>query len=142
MQNQIEHVINQLQQVKPDEYGDCVDQLNHVLAGFSKLPDKELAVPAMLALIERYPDADMGSPGPLVHEMEGIFGYEGHLEESLTRAPTALTCWMANRLLNAQQEGSRQRWLQALQRVANNPSAPQSAQAEAREFLRFQGAPG
>ena len=138
MENTVEHVITQLQQVAPDEYGDCVEHLNHILSKFKSVSRRELAIPAMLGLIERYPDADMGSPGPLVHEIESIPGYERYLEESLARAPAPLTCWMANRILNAQQGVGRQRWLKALQQVVNNPNAHPSAKAEASEFLSFQ----
>src|SRR5437762_1713015 len=57
----------------------------------------------VLQLFERLPDADFGSPGPLVHAIEQFYGrgYEEELLRSLRRCPTHLTLWLANRIANA-----------------------------------------
>jgi hypothetical protein len=54
--------------------------------------------------MERYPEADLGSPGPLVHTIERIpiaqFGT--FLRSSVERQPGQLNLWMVNRILNSQ----------------------------------------
>ena len=136
MLSRLEQVISGLKRVEPDEFGDCVSALNEVLEDFETVPNRHMAIPAMFAVIERYPEADLGSPGPLVHEIEALGGYESLLEASLRRRPAALTCWMVNRILNITHgEESRLRWLDILSKVAADASAPDSARAEAREFL-------
>src|SRR5258705_11493488 len=66
------------------------------------LPQPERAIPAMFDVMERMPDIEMGTPGPLVHTLEQMDGrYEHELVESIKRKPAALTIWMVNRILNA-----------------------------------------
>ncbi len=61
-------------------------------------------------MVEKYPHADFGSPGPLVHTLERYAGkYELYLYESLQRRPTSLTVWMLNRIINAEKEPDRKR---------------------------------
>lgn len=132
----LEKVIFELAKVTPDEFGDCLPLLYTLLNDFQTIPNRHLAIPAMFAIIERYPDADLGSPGPLVHEIEAIGGYELLLEASLNKSPTALGCWMANRIINITQEYTgRRRWLNFLSKIAADPSSPNSARLEARDFL-------
>ena len=57
----------------------------------------------MLAVFERHPDADLGSPGPLVHCIETVpmESFIPDLAESLNRAPSLMTLWMADRCLRS-----------------------------------------
>src|SRR5262249_6949360 len=48
---------------------DNVPRLYDIFSDFSSLPHRERAMPAMFFLLERFPDAEFGSPGPLVHEL-------------------------------------------------------------------------
>jgi len=48
-----------------------------------KLSAPESAIQEMFRLMERMPDAELGSPGPLVHTLEAILGYETYLVDSL-----------------------------------------------------------
>ena len=64
--------------------------------------DAAKAIPTFFRLMERHPDADFGSPGPLVHALESISGYESQLQVSLLRKPTSLALWMYNRVINAE----------------------------------------
>src|SRR5689334_10333712 len=63
-------------------------------------PDPAAAIPAILSVIEKYPDADFGAPGVLVHTLEKISGYEGLLIESIQRRPAPLALIMLSRLRN------------------------------------------
>ncbi|WCN83950.1 hypothetical protein [Micromonospora sp. LH3U1] len=87
--------------------------------------------------MERLDEADLGSPGPLVHTLETWHGYRPLLVASLRRKPTPLTVWMANRVLNGNPPDTHQ-WLQLLREAANHPVASSQAQADARGFLKYQ----
>lgn len=95
------------------------------------------AAPLLFGLLERLDGSDLGSPGPIVHTLESMSGYEPFLAESLSRKPTALSVWMANRILNARRP-DREEWLARLKCVASSPTASSEAKAEAQEFLVFQ----
>src|SRR6185295_10613605 len=56
----------------------------------------------MFSLIERFPDAEFGSPGPLVQELAAIPGYIPLLLDTVRRQPTHHTACMVNRLLNTE----------------------------------------
>lgn len=91
------------------------------------------AAPLLLALVERLANAHLGSPGPVVHTLEAMPGYEPFLVESVLRKPTELSVWMVNRIANAGgiDRGS---WVQLLRAAAVHPGASEQARAEAREF--------
>jgi len=97
-------------------------------------------IPAILDLIERYPEADLGSPGPLVHELEAIPAYEPFLRQSVLRQPADLTIWMVNRILNSEIPSDvREDWLQVLRMVLTHPLASKAARQTAHDFLEHQG---
>lgn len=96
--------------------------------------------PAILGLIERYPEAELGSPGPLVHELEAIPGYESFLRDSVARKPTYLSIWMVNRILNSELSADeRSVWLQVLRTVLIHPLASADLRQGANEFLEHRG---
>jgi hypothetical protein len=102
MTRSVDDLLFSLQAFEPNDDGaDNVHRLNELLAGFAALPGCERVAPALLALLERHPQADFGTPGPLVHVLESQTGYPALLAESLERQPTELSAWMANRLLNS-----------------------------------------
>lgn len=97
------------------------------------------AVRPILVCMEENPQFDFGSPGPLVHYLEGFYqaGYEAELLASLERRPTALTVWMLNRIINATTEMDARRVLQdTLSAAASHPQADVEVQARVAEFIR------
>ena len=63
------------------------------------------AIYSVIKLMERFPDVDFGSPGPLVHWLESYPGeYETILYDSIKRSPTSLTIWMLNRMINTEKD--------------------------------------
>lgn len=125
--------------VNQNEDGDNEERLYELLKGLVAIPGSTVVVPAMFALLERYPTADFGSPGPIVHTIEALGGYEDDLRESLKCQPTYLTVWMVNRILNTElPEAERLAWLTDLRNASANPAAPERAKEEAVNFLRYQ----
>ncbi len=99
--------------------------------------DPQRWAPLLYSLMERLDEADLGSPGPLVHTLEACSGYRPLLAESLPRKPSPLTVWMANRVLDSDPPDTPE-WLELLRRSADHPAASAQAQADARGFLEYQ----
>ena len=59
---------------------------------------------ALIQILEKYPDAELGSPGPIVHLLEGseISEHIELLSASIKRKPTVMTIWMAERCLRTE----------------------------------------
>ena len=140
MTRSIADLLTDLQAFAPTGDGaDNVHRLNELLAGFAALPGCERVVPELLALMERFPQADIGTPGPLVHALECQPGYPEQLAASLERQPTELGAWMANRLLNSRlPRDERSAWLRRLTAVASHPKAAAGVRDSAIRFLDFQ----
>jgi len=135
----VKATIDALRAFVPTDDGKDVARLYEILDGFDSLPGRDRAIQSMFELMERFPDADLGAPGPLVHEIEAIDGYQAFLRQSLRRRPTDLTLWMVNRILNSElDEESRRSWLNELRAVASHPDAPASAREAAARFVARQ----
>jgi hypothetical protein len=123
------------------DYDENQFRLYPITEGFKELPDRERVVPAMFALMERFPDAYLGTPGPLVHSIEslGMERYEPLLIESVRRQPVELNVWMVNRILNTNLQPDHRRLLLDLMRSVPEHSkvTPRIAES-AREFLQHQ----
>ena len=104
------------------------------------LPQPERGIRAMFDFMERMPDADLGSPGPLVHTLERMRGhYENELIESIKRLPTPTAIWMVNRILNGTRDPEeRQFYMDLLRFAAQHPASPESAKHEAEHFIEYQ----
>ena len=140
MNRSVDDLLSELQAFAPtDDGADNVHRLNELLDGFSTLPGCERVAPALLALLERHPRADFGSPGPLVHALESQPGYPELLAASLARQSTELTVWMGNRLLNSKlPRDERAAWLKRLTVVTSHPKAASGVRDSAIRFLDFQ----
>lgn len=103
--------------------------------------DPNVVAPILFNFLERLDQADLGSPGPVVHLLEALPGYEGHLQQSLRRRPTPLTVWMVNRILNASPP-DRDVWLAFLRTAAGDTQLPEATREEARGYLAFQETAG
>jgi hypothetical protein len=97
------------------------------------------SIPELFGVMERMPDADLGSPGPLVHTLEAWRGYETELIRSVRRRPSLLSVWMVNRILNTDlPSDSRHSYLSLLNEAATRSDVPKAVRESAREFLELQ----
>jgi hypothetical protein len=140
MPKTIEETIEGLMQLAPEPGKvDLVSELYRLLDGFAALPERERALPTMFALFEKYPEEDFGSPGPLVHSIEKVAGYESELKTSIRRLPTQSTVWMVNRILNGNLVAAeRRRWIGELNAVREHPLASETVKSDAQQFLEHQ----
>jgi hypothetical protein len=120
---------------------DNLYRLYRLFQDFRSLPDRHRVAPAMFSLLERSPDAEFGSPGPLDHELEAIPGYLALLRDSVRRQPTHLTVWMVNRLLNTNlPSDQRESWLSELRGALEHPLVSEQTRGLAEDFLEHQRA--
>jgi hypothetical protein len=99
-------------------------------------------VAEMLAVFERNPDADLGSPGPLVHCIETVPMTEfiPPLAQSLERVPTAMTLWMAERCLRSNPtDGSAALLISAIKTIPDSSTASSELKSEATSALASHG---
>src|SRR5689334_20949636 len=92
----------------PDDAG-TVHALYTITEGFDSLSEaeKKRVIPHMFPVMERGWEADLGSPGPMVHAIEtlDVPAYLPLLVESVRRRPMYLNLWMLNRILNVTRDG-------------------------------------
>jgi hypothetical protein len=140
MSPSVDDLIAALRSFEPtNDESDNVHRLNEIFEGFHLFADRAEAAPEIFALIERFPAAGFGAPGPLVHELEALPNYAKLLAASLQRQPTELATWMANRLLNTPlPRAARAAWLQCLAEVTTHPRAAAPVRESAIRFLDFQ----
>ncbi len=134
-------MIAELDTFVPTDESENVGRLYEILDRLRPLsPDlRSPVIPAILGLIERHPEAELGSPGPLVHELEAIPGYKPFLRDSILRQPTDLSIWMLNRILNSGiSPDARSSWFQVMRTVLTHPLASEEAQQTASDFLAHQ----
>jgi Domain of Unknown Function (DUF1080) len=115
---------------------DGLDRLEQLCKEVRKLRVKAGA-PLLFRTMERLGDADLGTPGPLVHTLEAWKGYQPFLIESIDRKPTPLTVWMINRIINADAPNADE-WLERLRNVAKHKKTSRATKDEAADFIEFQ----
>lgn len=104
-----------------------------------RLPDPRAAIPEIFLWFETHRDKWLGSPGPLVHFIEGKFDFFPYLLESLQRLPTDHTVMMANSIANAaNDEDAVTEWIRVLEAATRHPLADESCKAAATEMLEYQ----
>jgi hypothetical protein len=120
-----------------NSHGD--ERLRAICMEIRERDDAERWAPLLYSFIERLDEADLGSPGPIVHLLETWEGYRPLLAESLHRKPTPLTLWMANRVLNSDPPDTAE-WLGLLRIAETHSAASVEAQTDASGFLKYQAA--
>jgi hypothetical protein len=115
------------------------ERLAELTDALMSVDNPEKFIPELFSVMERLPDSDLGSPGPLVHTLERLHGYENELVRSITRCPSVLSVWMVNRILNADlPDDVRRSYMVVLEKAATHRSALQSVREDARDFIEFQ----
>ncbi|MCA2980124.1 MAG: bifunctional folylpolyglutamate synthase/dihydrofolate synthase, partial [Myxococcaceae bacterium] len=96
---------------------------------------------AALSLLERFPDAELGAPGPLVHALERMTVPDDELAASLARQPTFPTVSMVNRAMNLTDDSARLARLRALlEGAAAHPRSADWVRTAADRYLAHQAA--
>lgn len=143
----IQQIISGFRRLSPSDFdlsnvnSDGMEQLYELTDAVLMLSAPESAIPEMFSLMERMPDTKLGAPGPLVHTLEAIPGYEQYLVDSVRKKPSLLSVWMVNRILNSPiTEDRRLFWMTLLQESVDRPDLPKSVREDAEQFLSRQRA--
>ena len=126
-------------ELKSFRFDSNAEETLHRLAGeIEQHPEGGKLVGVILSLFERFPNEDFGMPGPLAHAAEHFYrkGYEDELAVSLTRSPTSLTIWLANRIVNAK-DANFQRFLKLLKQIAERSDLDETLTEDARSFFEL-----
>jgi len=139
----IDQIIKNLEGFIPFSEDDPINDnekfLYRLMDAWKKAESREKAIPYIFRLIERYPHANLGSPGPLVHALETTKEYDGELHISLIRKPTPLTLWMYNRLINAEKNPEIIKGhLARLKLFAKHPLTDAETKKEAENYINHQ----
>lgn len=114
------------------------ERLEQLTDALLELPERQRAVPELFGVMERLAEADLGSPGPLVHTL----GQLDHVEEliaSVQRLPTVLSVCMLNRLLNTNPPPDRRElFLKLLTEAATRTDATYGTREDAKHFIQLQ----
>ncbi|MBK1884707.1 hypothetical protein JIN85_20010 [Luteolibacter pohnpeiensis] len=143
MNRDITEIVREFRQFTADDFdyskgGSGPEQLYALCEEVEGLPDPTAVFPEFFALMERLPDSELGTPGPLVHTLENHIGsYERLLAASVRRKPTDLSVWMVNRILNGS-EKDRAFWIELLALAADHPEASEVIKDEAKRFIQLQ----
>lgn len=142
-----EEIITGLRTLRPSDFDynnieargwERLSELTDALMGMPGGPP-EAAISELFGVMERMPEADLGSPGPLVHTLEALKGYEVELMRSVRRSPSLLSVWMINRILNTDVRSDlRQSYMSLLNQAATRPEVPKTVRDDARDFFELQ----
>ncbi len=108
---------------------ECIEKIEESGFGFN-------AVEPLIKLMERYPLADFGAPGAIVHFVEKYYrkGYEDILYQSVKRSPSMHTIWMLNRICN--DKNSPDKFRKLLAETAERNDIDDVIAKSAKEFLK------
>lgn len=129
-------IINSL--ISIADLDDFKEKSSKLILGWAKDKDAFNAIDPILYFMERNPNIDYGSPGPLVHFVEKFYrkGYEQKLIESVQRMPTPHTLWMLNRIINGESDNNeRNKMIDMMGDISKNPSIEPSVRDMAAFFL-------
>ncbi len=146
MPRSFDQILRELEMLRAEDFdykrsnASGLERLDELTEELLMLPQPERAIPALYAVMERMPEADLGSPGALVHTLEKFRGsYENELSESIKRKPTPLAVWMLNRILNGIRTPDQKRpYLDLMRSVLKHSQALDSTKQEAQHFLQRQ----
>jgi hypothetical protein len=140
MSPKCELFVKRLQELQPaanDPY--LVTTLYDLCDLLREEPYPSEVIPYIFRFFERYPEADFGSPGPLVHFLEAQREYQGALIASIRRRPMLNTVLMVNRILNSKLSMERREFfLDLLLSVLTNPQSDECVNEVAELLLKRQ----
>jgi hypothetical protein len=116
--------------------GDYIQRLSKLTDELLATSNPEKGLKAMLRILERFPEEELGSPGPLIYAIEHCKGYEIELLQSLKRQPTSLSIWLLYRLIQKKPE---QEYVEVLQSLLIHPRSTEQMKEDIELILGWLG---
>ena len=141
MNEKLKNFVLALGKLEPADDDVSLEQtLDGLVQTINDIEDISPAFRHIFEFFERFPNAEHGSPGPLVHLVERWpSAYVRELVSSIERQPTPNTIWMLNRILNATiPAAQRARFMALLDASIRHPRADARARDQAAHFLQYQ----
>jgi hypothetical protein len=141
MNTRLERFVFELNQLNPaDDDSSFQRKLCELADTIEDIEDLSPAFSHIFGFFERSPNAEHGSPGPLVHLVERFRpAYFGELARSVERRPTRHTLWMLNRIQNSTVPAAqRAEFMALLEASSRHPLADAIARAQALHYSQYQ----
>jgi hypothetical protein len=122
-----------------DEPAD-LDSLYALLDQLGEAKNYSAVCRELIAIFEKYPEAELGSPGPIVHSLEAspIDEHVELLAASIRRKATIMTIWMAERCFRSDlSEINRCKLTEALSAAGKDANSPEVADAIAKAIGKY-----
>ena len=140
MQRNIAQFCNALENLNPEESDGLIADLYDLVDILEGENEITPIYEPIFRFLEKYPDADIGNPGPLVHLLESHYpDYLPTLLVSVEQAPTYNSLVMLHRIMNSElPKEDRARYLSLLKAVADSNTADKITKENAKECYEFQ----
>ena len=99
----------------------------------------DLLIPSIFKFFEKNTESDCGSPGALVHLIEGFYpNYKSLLLNSLSKTPNYVSILMVNRILNAElTEDEHAEYIQSLKTILLKQDVSPFLKEEAQGVIEY-----
>jgi len=118
---------------------DLVSELYEITEPLEEAKDISESFDNIFRFFQRNKNADLGSPGPLVHLLESHYPkYVPNLIASLESEPAELTVFMLHRIMNSNISTSdKEKYHKLLGAISSNPTADEAAKSEAKHYYEY-----
>ncbi len=140
MQSNVTQFCNALDNLDPEESDGLIADLYDLVDLLENENEISLIYESVFRFIEKYPDADIGNPGPLVHFLEAHYpDYVPTLVASVEQKPTYNSVVMLHRIMNSKlSKEDYLRYLALLKAAADSNTADEITKDNAQELYEFQ----
>jgi hypothetical protein len=140
MQSNITKFCNALDNLDPEKSDGLIADLYDLVDLLEGENEITSIYESVFRFLEKYPEADIGNPGPLVHLLECHYpSYVPVLIVSVEQSPTYNTVIMLHRIMNSKlSREDRSRYLALLKAAADNDTADEITKENAQELYEFQ----
>ena len=139
MNNKITQFCNALERLDPEKSDGVIADPYDLVDLLEGVNEISLIYDPVFRFLEKYPSADIGNPGPLVHLLESHYpNYVPTLIASIKQKPTYNSVIMLHRIMNSElSKEDQSKYLVLLKAVAYCNTADKMTKENAQEFYGF-----
>ena len=139
MKSNITQFCNALEKIEPEKSGGLISYLYDLVDLLEGVNEITPIYDSVFQFLEKYPSADIGNPGPLVHLLERHYpDYVPKLIASIEQKPTYNSIIMLHRIMNSElSKEDESKYLALLKAVADSNTVDEITKENAQEFYDF-----